>query len=137
MNLKEFNVNDIYDIIDDIQRVETNCLFLQERLLTLLNVAVTLSIRTDWKREDIPTIEEMERIRSNVEKLAKAIAPLYTIPVFENHFDYRNANDLEIALQFIEAYLQELISLISQPRAGFYYASEPLYLIVERQVNQE
>lgn len=131
---KIFNQSSVYDIIDDVQRIEVNCKALQERILTLLGIDLSLTIKEDWTRLKLPTAEEMERIRGNVEALAQTMQSSYTIPIYDNHFDYKNANDLELAIRYMDKYLQELISIISQPRAGFYYAAEPLFLIAERQV---
>lgn len=131
---KTFNQFDVYDIHEDVQRIEVNCKTLQERVLALLGIDLSLTIKEDWTRLKLPTAEEMQRIRGNVEALVQTMQSSYTIPIFDNHFDYKNANDLELAIRYMDKYLQDLISIISQPRAGFYCASEPLFLIAERQV---
>lgn len=129
---KEFKEFDVYDILGDLQRVENNCKILKNRILTICGVDLPLSLKEDWTREDIPTIEEMERIRGNCERLAKVLDDKISIPIFHENFSYLQANQLEIALKTTDELLQKLITLLDRPRAGFYYASEPLVLITER-----
>lgn len=130
--MKRFNADDAYDIIEDIKRVEDTCNDLITRLANQLQIWLTLDVKTNWVRSDIPTKEHLQRIRYNVEKIAQAISEHYTIEPFENKFLYNNANDLEIALEMVQEYLDYLIKVISQPVAGFYFANEPNVLIVER-----
>lgn len=133
MKVKTFKSEDTYDILDDIQRVEENCLFLKSRLLALCGIDLTLDIKEDWTREDIPTIEQMERIRSNCEKLAKAVKGNFSIPAFGDYFDYIHANRLELALQIVKETLDDLIAIIDRPRAGLYFAAEPIVLFSRRE----
>lgn len=133
MLIKTFDSEDVYDILDDIQRVEKNCLYLKKRILALCGIDLTLNIKEDWTREDIPTIEEMERIRGNCEKIIRVMDDKSLIPVFNDTFSYIQANSLENALKSTDEMLQRLITLIDRPRAGFYFASEPLVLIAGRE----
>lgn len=130
--MKRFNADDCYDIIEDIKRVEDTCSELVTRLATQMQIWLVLDIKTNWVRSDIPTKEHLLRIRYNVEKIAQAISSSYTINTFNDRFIYTNANDLEIALEMVQEYLDYLIKVISQPVAGFYFANEPNVLIVER-----
>lgn len=129
---KTFSSSDVYDMIDDIQRVEDNCLILKNRISTLCGLDLKLDIKEDWTREDIPTIEEMERIRSNCERIVQVIGSEYSIPVFGDRFDYSRANQLEEALRKTNEFLERLIEICDRPRAGFYAAAEPLFLLPGR-----
>lgn len=130
--MKTFDVNSFYDMLDDILRVENLCLALKTRIFNQLGVRLNLTIKTNWTRSDIPTVEHMERIRYNIETIAKVINNAYSINTFDNKFNYKNANDFEIAIQFTLDYLNELIKIISQPVAGFYCANETNVLIATR-----
>lgn len=130
--MKVFDASSVYDILDDINRVETKCNELVTRINNILHVTVTITTKTNWTRSDIPTVEQMERIRGNVEMLAQVISASYDIPTFDNHFNYENANSFEIAFDYIDRYIDHLIAVISQPIAGQYYANEPLLLAAER-----
>lgn len=129
---KEFTAKDVYDLYEDLQRVEDNCLTLKKRILGLCRIDLKLNIKEDWTREDIPTIEEMERIRSNCEKIIQLLDTGPSIPAFGEMFSYIQANQLELALKSADEILQKLIEICDRPRAGFYTAAEPLFLLSGR-----
>lgn len=129
---KEFTSEDVYDLYEDLQRVEDNCLTLKNHILGLCGIDLKLNIKEDWTREDIPTIEEIERIRSNCEKIIQILDSGSSIPAFGEMFSYIQANQLELALKVADEILQKLIEICDRPRAGFYMAAEPLFLMAER-----
>lgn len=126
--MKTFISSDTYDILEDILRVENTTYQLSKTMESLLRVFLNLDIKRDWERTDIPTVEQMERIRHNVETIRKVLTESYEIPPFQNKFNYENANELEIALDYTYKYLRTLIGVVSQPIANLYYANEPLIL---------
>lgn len=127
-----FTPNDTYDIINDIQRVENQCNSLVMNIKQIMGITLDLNIRTDWTREDIPTIEEMERIRSNVEKIFKCTFAGYSIKKFGNKFNYENANELEAAIEYTFDFLFRAIEIIYYPVANYYTANEPNFLLARR-----
>ena len=131
MELKTFRATDRYNV-DDLMRVEHNCQLLRDRIAALLGVNLQLDIRTDWDLTSLPTIGQMDRIRCNIEQLARPMRDAYTIPDFGDFFDYTIANQFERAFEFMDQYLADLIAIISQPLAGQYFANEPLFLPAER-----
>lgn len=131
MELKTFRATDRYNV-DDLMRVEHNCQLLRDRIAALLGVNLQLDIRTDWDLTSLPTIGQMDRIRCNIEQLARTMRDAYTIPDFGDYFDYTIANQFERAFEFMDQYLADLIAIISQPLAGQYFANEPLFLPAER-----
>ncbi len=131
MEIKTFRATDRYNV-DDLLRVERNCQILRDRISALLGVNLQLDIRTDWDLTSLPTISQMDRIRRNIEQLARAIRDAYTIPDFGDYFDYTIANQFERAFEFMDQYLADLVAIISQPLAGQYFANEPLFLPAER-----
>ena len=131
MEIKTFRATDRYNV-DDLLRVERNCQILRDRISALLGVNLQLDIRTDWDLTSLPTISQMDRIRRNIEQLARAIRDAYTIPDIGDYFDYTIANQFERAFEFMDQYLADLVAIISQPLAGQYFANEPLFLPAER-----
>lgn len=123
-----FTKDDVYDVLDDIERVETQTGVLQSRVLQILSKNLPLVIKSNWTRSDFIYASDMERIRSNIESICKAISNDYNIPRFEK-FDYKNANSFEEALEYASKYLTTIIEILSQPRAGTYYSNTPLMLI--------
>ena len=72
MEIKTFRITDRYNV-DDLLRVEHNCQILRERIAALLGVTLQLDIRTDWALTSLPTIGQMDRIRRNIEQLARTM----------------------------------------------------------------
>ena len=131
MEYKTFRATDRYNV-DDLLRVERNCQILRDRIAALLGVNLQLDIRTDWDLTSLPTSSQMDRIRRNIEQLARTMHDAYTIPDFGDYFDYTIANQFERAFEFMDQYLADLIAIINQPLAGQYFANEPLFLPAER-----
>ena len=131
METKVFSASDFYSALD-LNRVEGNCQIIKDRIAALLGIDLTMIIKTDWSLTSIPTVEQMERIRKNIELLAKTIQTNYTIPVFDDAFDYEVANQFEKAFEFMDQFLIDMIAIIIQPMAGQYVANEPLVLPAER-----
>lgn len=131
METKVFSASDFYSALD-LNRVEGNCQIIKDRIAALLGIDLTMIIKTDWSLTSIPTVEQMERIRKNIELLAKTIQMNYTIPVFDDAFDYEVANQFEKAFEFMDQFLIDMIAIIIQPMAGQYVANEPLVLPAER-----
>lgn len=131
METKVFSASDFYSALD-LNRVEGNCQIIKDRIAALLGIDLTMIIKTDWSLTSIPTVEQMERIRKNIELLAKTIQMNYTIPLFDDAFDYEVANQFEKAFEFMDQFLIDMIAIIIQPMAGQYVANEPLVLPAER-----
>ena len=131
MEYKTFRATDRYNV-DDLLRVERNCQLLRDQIAALLGVNLQLDIRTDWDLTSLPTIGQMDRIRRNIEQLARTMRAAYTISDFGDYFDYTIANQFERAFEFMDQYLADLIAIINQPLAGQYFANEPLFLPAER-----
>lgn len=125
-----FTINDKYDILDDIQRIENKCATLQTELNNLLGISLSLTIKTNWNRNDIPTINNMERIRSNLQTLINLVT-VYNIDTFGNKFMYTNANQFEEAIEKIEYFITHQ-AIEDRAMAGYYIAGEPLKLMAER-----
>lgn len=125
-----WTLNDKYDIIDDVLRIEQKCKTIQDDLNHLLGQSINLNIKLDWTRSDIPTINNMERIRSNLQTLINYIT-IFNIPTFGNTFLYTDANNFEEAIEILEDFVRHQ-SLEDKPMAGYYCANEPVKLMAER-----
>lgn len=102
---------------EDMNRVEIAVEMLVEALMGLGYPYPHLVTKTDWTREDCPTVDDFNRYFSNVEKLREAIAvPKNTpnTPTVGTKLDYRRANDLEKILIAIDG------SITNLPKAWYY-----------------
>lgn len=75
----------------DLNRIEENC----RELSRLLGIELTT--KTDWDLQDIPTVQEFNRIRYNIELLKTSAYTPYDIPdTPEEPFNtYQKINDIE------------------------------------------
>lgn len=82
---------------NDLNRIENNCGILQKLLLEKFGINIKIQIKTDWCIEDIPTIEEIDRIRSNIIKLINNmnLGDEYNDIEFSNTMNYIKANIIE------------------------------------------
>lgn len=87
----------------DLNRVESACEDIMNRLK---NNAYYVNIQTkiDWNNEDILSIEELNRIKNNLETLKNAYYVLKTTPTTDTTkktINYKDANDMEKILSDI------------------------------------
>lgn len=131
MIFKEFTNSDAYDLINDLQRVEDNIALLQKQVKASLgkDVLITPYSKGAWSREDFVKTSEIERVRTNLEALCQAIEEDYEIPPLKVKMQADDANSLEQGLKFIYDYIRDVIAIISQPLAGFYFANMPIVLM--------
>lgn len=105
---------------EDMNRVESAVEALVSEFLRMGYNNPNLVTKTSWGPEECPSVEDIERYFSNVEKLKSMIAvkrDTPTVPSVAEKLDYRRANDLEKVLLSVEH------SLTAIPRA-WYYAGE-------------
>jgi hypothetical protein len=131
MIIKQFSENDSYDIIDDLQRVEDNIDTLQMMLVSVKGIVVSINKYKlgQWQREHFIYTSEIERIRDNLERLCKVVEQSYQIPILKVLIDYNDVNSLENGIKFINDYCMNIIKILSQPTAGFYYANMAIKLV--------
>ncbi|MEG0165638.1 hypothetical protein [Anaerorhabdus sp.] len=131
MIIKQFTEDDVYDVIDDLQRVEDNIDTLQTMVSNVLfvNIRINKYKLGEWQREHFVYTTEIERIRDNLERLCKVIEQSYQIPILKVLIDYNDVNSLEKGMKFIDDYCITLIKTLSQPLAGFYYANMAIKLV--------
>ena len=104
----------------DMNRVESAVKALSARLSELGYKHDSLSTKTDWTMQDVPTKEDFDRYFSNVEVLRQSISiPESTpeTPTTKNRLNYHRANDLEKILQTLDVVTTTL------PKS-WYYAGE-------------
>ena len=104
----------------DMNRVEEAVATLSRRLTELEYNHSELTVKTDWKREDMPTVEDFKRYFGNVDVLRRA-STIYpstpTTPTVAQNLNYSRANDLEQILLDID----EIITILPNT---WYYAGE-------------
>lgn len=100
----------------DLNRVESWCEYLAI-LLTSYSYPVSISIKKDWTMTDLPNVNDMERIRSNVDKIKIAFHAYTEIPENLDYMTIEKANS-------IEKILVEIDTLISNMVYQFLYSGE-------------
>jgi hypothetical protein len=100
----------------DLNRIEQWCEYISQEL-NMYSYSVDITTKTDWELTDFPTKTEMERIRSNAQKLKDAFISFTIVPENLEKMTYQKANDLEKVLD-------ELNTLIKNMIANFYYSGE-------------
>lgn len=98
--------------IKDLNRIETNCVFLKQKLLEY-GYTVHLDVRSQpWLMEDFLYAEDIERIRSNVQALVDAFYTLYPSPVITSNYnlDITDINELEQNLLNVNILLDYMIA---------------------------
>lgn len=100
----------------DLNRVEAWCEYLAN-LLNSYSYPVSISIKKDWTMFDLPNVNDMERIRSNVDKIKIAFHAYTEIPENLDYMTIEKANS-------IEKILVEIDTLISNMVYQFLYSGE-------------
>lgn len=92
----------------DLNRIESNCKYVENVLnnTDVFNLSINLEIKTDWKITDVPTLNDINRIRQNVKTLIDSIESPHNFEEieFSNNMDYIKANILEKDLHLIKTY---------------------------------
>lgn len=105
--------------VDFLNRIESWCAYLAERLREYGYAIVTNTRKKTWMMSDFPYRSEIDRIRHNVDNLQQGF---YSLPdwreiVYNNTIDFNQANALEWDLQTIDIWLQRMM-------AAFFYCGE-------------
>ncbi|MBP1737272.1 MAG: hypothetical protein H6Q60_1153 [Oscillospiraceae bacterium] len=98
----------------DLNRVESAVATLAE-LLNSLGYSVSVDVKTDWALADIPTVDDLERYRSNIAKIRAALSVFSTTPAAPdsmNNLTYEQANDIEQILEDVETLIEHIQSNI-------------------------
>ena len=93
----------------DLNRVEAWCEYLAN-LLTSYSYPVSISIKKDWTMSDLPNVNDMERIRSNVDKIKTAFHAYTDVPENLNYMTIEKANAIEKILSEIDFLTKNMIS---------------------------
>ncbi len=93
----------------DLNRVETWCEYLAN-LLNSYSYPVSITIKKNWNMSDLPNVNDMERIRSNVNAI-KTVFHAYTdVPENLNYMTIEKANAIEKILSEIDFLTKNMIS---------------------------
>lgn len=93
----------------DLNRVETWCEYLAN-LLTSYSYPVSITIKKDWNMSDLPNVNDVERIRSNVNAIKTAFHAYTDVPENLNYTTIAKANAIEKILSEIDFLTKNMIS---------------------------
>ena len=93
----------------DLNRVETWCEYLAN-LLTSYSYPVSITIKKDWNMSDLPNVNDMERVRSNVNKIKTAFHAYTGVPENLNYMTIAKANAIVKILSEIDFLTKNMIS---------------------------
>lgn len=93
----------------DLNRVAHNVEYLAG-LLNGYGYSVTVTPKTDWAQEDIPTFAQMADYLADVVTIKAAFYGTQTIPSTMDHIDYEDANNIEKLLLEIETNINNMIA---------------------------
>lgn len=91
----------------DLNRIENNTIYVANLFEEVYGFSLNLVTKTNWSIEDIPTINEINRIRNNILRISQEIS----IEDFQNiefskTMNYMKANALEYDLYLIKNLLE-------------------------------
>lgn len=93
----------------DLNRIEAWCEYLAN-LLTSYSYPVSITIKKNWNMSDLPNVNDMERIRSNVNAI-KTVFHAYTdVPENLNYMTIEKANAIEKILSELDFLTKNMIS---------------------------
>ena len=93
----------------DLNRIETWCEYLAN-LLTSYSYPVSITVKKNWAMSDLPNVNDMERIRSNVNTIKTAFHAYTNIPENLNYMTIEKANDIEKILSELDFLTKNMIS---------------------------
>lgn len=108
----------------DLNRVEEWCKYLSD-LLNSYGYVNLIEGKTDWKVNDIQTVEQMERYLKNVKILIETFAikkDTPNLPETMNKLTYSQANDIEKILYDINELIQKMEAMFRY--SNTFYSSE-------------
>ena len=91
----------------DLNRVETWCEYLAD-LLNSYSYPVSISIKKNWNMSDLPNVNDMERIRCNVNVIKTAFYSYTDIPENLNYMTIEKANAIEKILYEIDNLIRNM-----------------------------
>jgi hypothetical protein len=116
-----------YFNIEVINRIESNCEYLEEQLNSY-GYTISIITKTDWETSDFPYLTEINRIRDNVNALLEAYYTQDDSPdiTYWNSLNWEDANSLEENLKNI----YDLLELMAEnfKYAGTFYAGQEVIL---------
>lgn len=93
----------------DLNRIETWCEYLAN-LLNSYSYPVSITIKKNWNMSDLPNVNDMERIRSNINAIKTAFHAYTDVPENLNYMTIEKANDIEKILSEIDFLTKNMIS---------------------------
>lgn len=96
----------------DLNRIENNIQYLCDLFYQIYNFYPDLLIRTDWEKNEVPTLYQINRIRNNIVYLQLEIdfGEEYKEIEFSQYMDYKKANILEKNIELIKLKYEEFLT---------------------------
>lgn len=101
-------MRDKYNFIENLNRIENNIADIKTRYQAIGFYPEVMPRAKAWSRSDFPCVSELNRIRQNIINEIETFDNAYNVlkPIV-NHakaqpFDYKKANELEIALDHLD-----------------------------------
>ena len=93
----------------DLNRIEEWCEYLAN-LLTSYSYPVSITVKKNWAMSDLPNVNDMERIRSNVNAIKTVFHAYTNIPENLEYMTIEKANDIEKILSELDFLTKNMIS---------------------------
>ena len=91
----------------DLNRIENNTIYVANLFEEVYGFSLNLVTKTNWSIEDIPTINEINRIRNNILRISQEISiEDFQSIEFSKTMNYMKANALEYDLYLIKNLLE-------------------------------
>lgn len=102
---------------DDLNRIEDNSQYINQRLFSVGHSIYTPA-KTDWKREDWPTAQELNRITKIVSRLRDSFCRIPEMPELPTYLQTPHYSDINA----IEKTQKELDKMVSNMLLGYWYS---------------
>jgi len=95
---------------DMLNRIESNCSYIAEQLFSY-GYQISLVTKTDWTKTDFPNLNQINRIRDNINELIDVYHKMPDSPDIRywNSLDWQDANSLEQNLLNLNTILENMV----------------------------
>lgn len=91
----------------DLNRIENNTIYVADLFRQVYGFSLNLETKTNWNKKDIPTIDDINRLRNNVLKISEEITiDSFNEIEFSKTLNYTKVNILEHNLLLIKNTLE-------------------------------
>ena len=107
--MKKWKENDIYNVADEFNRIESFIVEIGEWISLLFDTELKLDSdsKTNWTIVDIPSVNDIIRIKRNINRIQSILSINNVLDTSEStslNFSYIKANEIENSLNKINIY---------------------------------